>query len=97
MDEDIKQLLTILIEGQTRTDKSVGDLAVLIGQSHDRLEQSHDRLEAAHLKTEESLQALNLSIQRFTDAANERYKRLEENLDGLIRAITREHSNGKGN
>jgi len=29
------------------------------------------------------------------DAADARMKRLEENLDGLIRAITAEHQNGK--
>jgi hypothetical protein len=30
----------------------------------------------------------------FVDGANARFQRLEENLDGLIRAITREHTNG---
>ena len=36
------------------------------------------------------------SIDRYADAADARMKRIEENLDGLIRAITAEHSNGKG-
>jgi hypothetical protein len=35
------------------------------------------------------------SIGKYVDAAEARTKRLEENLDGLIRAITAEHSNGK--
>jgi hypothetical protein len=88
MDEDLKQLFTVLIEGQIRTDKSVGELAGLIGESNARLEAAHLRIEAAHLKTEEA-------IRQYVDAADARMKRIEENLDGLIRAITREHSNGK--
>ena len=36
------------------------------------------------------------SMGQFVDAANTRISRLEDNLDALIRAITAEHSNGKG-
>ena len=63
MDEEIRELVRALIEGQIRTDKSVNELA--------------------------------LTVTRCVDAANARMMRIEENLDGLIRAITREHGNGR--
>jgi len=63
MDEEIRELVRVLIEGQIRTDKSVNELTV--------------------------------TVSRYVDSANARMQRIEENLDGLIRAITREHSNGK--
>jgi hypothetical protein len=106
MDEGLKELFQALIEGQARTDRSVGALAGLIGESHGiletailngnklfeasnaRFEASTARLEAAHLKTEEL-------VQKYVEAADARMKRIEENLDGLIRAISSEHSNGK--
>ena len=46
-------------------------------------------------RTQETLSGLTESISRYVDAADARMKRLEENLDGLIRAITAEHTNGK--
>ena len=87
MDEGLRELFQALIEGQARTDKSVGALAGLVGESHKLLEASIGRLEAAHLKTEEV-------VQKYVEAADARMKRIEENLDGLIRAISSEHSNG---
>ncbi|HMD70293.1 MAG TPA: hypothetical protein VKF41_03065 [Bryobacteraceae bacterium] len=46
-------------------------------------------------RTNETISGLTTSISRYVDAAEARTRRLEENLDGLIRAITAEHSNGK--
>jgi len=43
----------------------------------------------------ESLSQITESIARYIDQSDVRMKRLEENLDGLIRAITAEHGNGK--
>ncbi len=63
MDVELKALFSTLIEGQTRTDQSVNELAV--------------------------------TVNKYVEAADARMRRIEENLDGLIRAITREHSNGK--
>jgi hypothetical protein len=88
MDEDLKELFQVLIEGQARTDKSVGALAGRVGESHKLFEASNARLEAAHLKTEEM-------VQKSFEAADARMRRTEENLDGLVRAISSEHSNGK--
>lgn len=63
MDPDVKELVKLLLEEQTRTAASIGDLA--------------------------------RTVDKYVDAADARMRRIEENLDGLIRAITREHSNGK--
>jgi DNA-binding Lrp family transcriptional regulator len=46
------------------------------------------------IQTDRSVNEIAKSVGIFVDAANARFQRLEENLDGLIRAITREHSNG---
>jgi hypothetical protein len=48
------------------------------------------------IRTDKSISSLATTIDKYVSAADARMKRLEENLDGLIRAITREHSNGKG-
>jgi hypothetical protein len=50
----------------------------------------------AQTATQQSIAILNESISRYVDSADARTKRLEENLDALIQAITAEHSNGKG-
>jgi hypothetical protein len=47
------------------------------------------------IRTDKSINDLTVAITKYVDASDERMKRLEANLDGLIRAITSEHSNGK--
>ena len=42
-----------------------------------------------------SVGELTEAITRGVDSSDARMKRLEENLDGLIRAIAVEHTNGK--
>jgi hypothetical protein len=49
----------------------------------------------SHTLTQRSLATLTASIAGYVDQSNARVKRLEENLDALIRAIISEHSNGK--
>ena len=51
---------------------------------------------AAQERQAESLSALTQALSRFVDAADARMRRIEDNLDALIRAITAEHGNGKG-
>jgi hypothetical protein len=46
--------------------------------------------------TERSITKLVEAVTTYVASGDARAKRLEENLDGLIRAITREHTNGKG-
>ena len=43
-----------------------------------------------------SLVSLTESMKRYVDSSNARMEAIEQNLDALIRAITAEHSNGKG-
>jgi hypothetical protein len=65
-------------------------------------EERFERIEKALAATVEAqrIQAESLSqftqlLSRYVDAADARMKRTEDNLDGLIRAITAEHTNGK--
>lgn len=48
------------------------------------------------IRTDKSISSLATTVDKYVDAADARMRRLEENLDGLIRAITSEHTNGKG-
>ena len=50
--------------------------------------------ESSELMTQ-SMSQLTQMISHYVDSADARMKRIEENLDGLIRAITAEHTNGK--
>jgi hypothetical protein len=47
------------------------------------------------IRTDRSLNELVVSVNKYVDAADARMRRIEDNLDGLIRAITSEHTNGK--
>jgi hypothetical protein len=95
MDPEIKAMFAGLIEAQTRTDRNINALAEIVGKSHDQMTAARDELKAAHLRTEAAIEGLAASASRYITSSDERMKRLEANLDGLIRAITREHSNGK--
>ena len=46
-------------------------------------------------ETSKSIASLAETVSKYVSASDARMVRLEENLDGLIRAITSEHSNGK--
>jgi hypothetical protein len=46
-------------------------------------------------RTHEMVADLVESVEQYVDAADARMKRIEVNLDGLIRAITAEYTNGK--
>jgi hypothetical protein len=46
--------------------------------------------------TDKALRTLTENVDKYVASCDARTQRLEENLDGLIRAITREHGNGKG-
>ena len=81
MDPKLQALLEQLIESQTRTDRTVYELAKTVTNYVDAANAAHT--------------GLTESIAQYVAAADARMKRIEENLDGLIRAITREHTNGK--
>jgi predicted transcriptional regulator len=92
-----------LIEAQARTDER---FSAQLAASDARLTAAHEslaaqladsnkRLTEAHLRTEAAIEELAAAASRYITSSDERMKRLEANLDGLIEAITREHSNGK--
>jgi hypothetical protein len=60
-----------------------------------RTQTATEGLVRAQTQTQETIGSMATSIGKYVDAADAGMKRLEENLDGLIRAITAEHSNGK--
>jgi hypothetical protein len=47
------------------------------------------------IRTDRSVNELAVTVTKYVEASDARMRRLEDNLDGLIRAITSEHSNGK--
>ena len=49
----------------------------------------------SQIHTNKAIADLTATVDRYVTAADARMRRIEENLDGLIRAITSEHSNGK--
>jgi hypothetical protein len=61
----------------------------------ERAREMDRRLTAAHERTEAALANLAADVQSHSKGWWERMERIEANLDLLIRAITREHSNGK--
>ena len=60
-----------------------------------RTQTATEGLVQAQTHTQEAIAGMATSIAKYEEAADARMTRLEENLDGLIRAITAEHSNGK--
>jgi hypothetical protein len=83
-------------ETQTRFERIEADLAgagsILrtVAEIQQRQGQAMDSLT-------EALSSLTDRISAYVDGADARMRRIEENLDGLIRAITAEHGNGKKN
>jgi len=49
----------------------------------------------AQTRNQDKLRVLTESVSQYVSAADARMTRIETNLDGLIRAITAEHTNGK--
>jgi ABC-type transporter Mla subunit MlaD len=99
MDPEIKAMFAGLIEAQSRTDRNINQFAATFARGQEELQavfkRSNEELTAAHKRTEAAIEELAASASRYITSSDERMKRLEANLDGLIEAITREHSNGK--
>jgi hypothetical protein len=77
--------LSRIVQAQEANAKILG--AVLRAQA--TLFESLDRLVGAQTRQAEALR-------EFTSLSDERLTRIEKDIEGLIRAITTEHSNGKG-
>ncbi len=66
-----------------------------IAEAQLRTQTATEGLVQAQTRTQQTIATMAESIGKYVEAADARMKRLEENLDGLIRAITAEHTNGK--
>jgi len=78
MDLEIKSLFQTLIESRARTDKSVSELARALDSYVAISDSRMSRWEEAHIRTEQAI--ANLAV-----SGNERMKRIEDDLEGLIR------------
>jgi hypothetical protein len=72
---------------EERFERIENELAVIVQAQHGIVEAQ--RIQA------ETLGQLMQTIGAYVESSNARMKRIEDNLDGLIRAITAEHTNGK--
>lgn len=64
-------------------------------QRFQRIEESLIAGADSQTRTNQAMTTMADSIPRYVEAADARMPRIEENLDGLIRVITAEHSNSK--
>ena len=72
---------------EERFERIENELAVIVQAQHGIVEAQ--RIQA------ETLGQLMQTIGAYVESSSARMKRIEDNLDGLIRAITAEHTNGK--
>jgi hypothetical protein len=56
-------------------------------QRFERIESNLEKVTLSQLRTQDTISGLVESIGRYVDASEARLKRLEENLDGLIRKL----------
>jgi uncharacterized protein involved in exopolysaccharide biosynthesis len=74
---------------------ATADTLKTLAESHLATQAATASIAQAQARTQTAIADMTTSIGKYVDAAEARMTRLEENLDGLIRAITAEHSNGK--
>jgi len=86
--ERIERDLATLVQVQTLHQETVGQLMRSVGAYI-------DSSSARMTRTEDSLARTRELLEHFVESSDIRMRRIEENLDALIRAITAEHSNGK--
>jgi hypothetical protein len=68
---------------------------LLLTRSHAQLQDTVKTIAVLQESVQQSLLSLTTSIGHYVSGADARMKRLEENLDALIRALTAEHGNGR--
>lgn len=86
---ETRALLHSVVQMQGTTQAALASLV----QTVDRYT---DGADARMKESEQAARRRDEAITRYVEAADARMKRIEENLDALIRAITAEHKNGKG-
>lgn len=95
MDADLKAMFSLILDEQLRGAKALTELTATLNRSADLEERRIARAEAMDARLEESQIRLDATLERFIASSAARMMVIEANLDGLIQAITKEHSNGK--
>jgi len=90
-----QSLIKGLAESQGRIQQSMEHLQDSIDKYIDSAMASGRLRDEAIARAAESGRLRDEAIARYVESADARMKRIEENLDALIRAITAEHTNGK--
>jgi hypothetical protein len=67
-----------------------------IAEAQLRTQNTLAQLAEAEVRTQQSITEVSEAVVRYVDGANARMAMMEKNLDNLIRIITAEHTNGKG-
>jgi hypothetical protein len=86
---------------EERFERIESGLAAVVEAQHSLTEAQRNVVEAqrglveAHRMSDAMLRELMQTIGSFADSVNARMKRIEDNLDLLIRALTTDRSNGK--
>jgi len=94
--EEFEIALRGLFESQRLNSQNLGNLiqaVEILGQTVDRF---IDVTNARMSQAEESHRRLEEVLARYAENADARMKQMEANLDALIRIITAEHKNGRG-
>jgi hypothetical protein len=86
IDAEVSEAFVLLIEGQRRTDVSLGKLIATVQELAGLTEKRAVELHTAQMRSE-------TAITKYVEAADARMRRIEDNLDALIRAITSEQAN----
>jgi len=90
MDPEIEVILRSVAEGQARTEKLVHGLVTSTGA---RL--NCEDVTSPQVRLEETVAHLSQTVDEFIKSGDVAGRRLEESLDGLIRALARKHSSGE--
>jgi hypothetical protein len=85
-----QEIQRTLLDSQRNNQSALRDVL----ESQLNLQGLQRKLIEAQTKTEQTIESMAASVVKYIDTADARMKRIEENLDGLIRAITAEHGNG---
>lgn len=93
--EKIERSLVILVETHERNQEPLSQLMRVVDSHFTSSSARIARIEGALAANVEQTGQLREIIARFEQNADSRMRRIEDNLDILIRAISAEHSNGK--
>lgn len=94
--ERIERALSGIVEAQNTHVEMLKQMMQMFGEYMDSADRRMTRTEDGLRTLEGVVRELEAAVRAFLESADRRMSRIEENLEALIRAITSEHSNGKG-